>query len=71
VEGAGELGRIIEGNSWSGKATPIPVERFLFGSHAPYFPAETNVIKLFESPFTLAQMRAIMRDNAHRFFHSV
>lgn len=71
VEGAGELGRLIEGNSWAGSASPIPAERFLFGSHAPYFPVETNIIKLFESPLSLEQMRAIMNGNARKLLKAV
>lgn len=71
IEGAGEVGRLIEGKPWSGKAMPIGIERFLFGSHAPYFPVETNVIKLFESPLTLEQMQAIMSGSARRFLEAV
>lgn len=66
IEGAGEVGHLIEGRPWSGNATPVPAERLLFGSHAPYFPVETNIIKLFESPLTLEQMQAIMHINASR-----
>jgi hypothetical protein len=71
LEGAGEVGRLIEGNPWTGKAAPIPVSRFLFGSHAPYFPVETNVIKLFESPLRLEQMHAIMNGNARQLLQAV
>lgn len=71
VEGAGEVGRLIEGNSWYGKGSAVPVDRFLFGSHAPYFPVETNVLKLFESPLRREQMIAIMNGNARRFLQSV
>ena len=67
LEGTGALGRLIDGNSWSGPETPVPVERLLFGSHAPYFPVESAVIKLFESPLTLEQMKAVMNGNARRF----
>lgn len=67
IESTGEVGRLIEGNSWYGQNMAIPVERLLFGSHAPYFPVETNVLKLFESPLTLDQMHAIMYKNATRF----
>jgi len=67
IEGNGAVGRMIEGNPWSGTAKPVPVERFVFGSHAPYFPVETNVIKLFESPLTKEQMLAIMNGNARNF----
>lgn len=69
IEGAGEVGRLIEGKSWLGYPT-VPVERIMFGSHAPYFPVEDNVLKLFESPFTLEQMQAIMHVNARKFFES-
>ena len=67
LESVGALGRLIEGNIWSGPETPIPVERFLFGSHAPYFPVDSAIIKLFESPLTLEQMKAVMNVNAGRF----
>ena len=67
IEGVGEVGRLIEGKPWNGKSIPIPVERFLFGSHAPYFPVEANILKLFESPLTREQMQAIMNGNARRF----
>ncbi|MGC1244448.1 MAG: hypothetical protein WA874_22865 [Chryseosolibacter sp.] len=67
IEGAGEVGRLIEGKTWTGTSSPIPAERILFGSHAPYFPVEANVIKLFESPLALSQMQAIMNGNARKF----
>lgn len=71
VEGAGEVGRLIEGNSWTNTKTAIPADRFLFGSHAPYFPLEANLIKLFESPLTLEQSLAIMNGNARRLLQAV
>ncbi|MEP6595155.1 MAG: hypothetical protein ABJA71_04370 [Ginsengibacter sp.] len=71
LESTGALGRLIEGNSWSGPEQPVPVERLLFGSHAPYFPVESSVIKLFESPLTLEQMKAVMNVNASRFISHV
>lgn len=64
IESAGGVKRLIEGDPWSGSNAPLPVDRVLFGSHAPYFPVETNVLKLFESPFDRDQMRAVMCDNA-------
>jgi uncharacterized protein len=71
IEGVGEVGHLIEGKTWGGgAATPMPVERILFGSHAPYFPVEANVIKLFESPLTLPQMNAIMNGNATKLLKS-
>ena len=71
VEGAGEVGRLIEGKSWTRAQTAIPVERFLFGSHAPYFPLEANIIKLFEHPLTVQQTVAIMNGNARRLLKAV
>jgi len=71
LESTGALGRMIGGNRWSGPDTPVPVERFLFGSHAPYFPVESAIIKLFESPLTLEQMKAVMNVNAGRFIKHV
>ncbi len=67
LESVGALGRLIDGNSWSGPKTPVPVNRLFFGSHAPYFPVEASLIKLFESPLTLEQMKAVMSLNAQKF----
>jgi predicted TIM-barrel fold metal-dependent hydrolase len=68
IESTGGVARMIDGNPWDGfgSAKAIPVERLLFGSHAPYFPVETNILKLFESPLNLEQLQAIMADNAGR-----
>jgi predicted TIM-barrel fold metal-dependent hydrolase len=65
LEGVGGVRRLIEGKHWnlSGK---IPLERMLFGSHAPYFPVESALLKLFESPFTLPELQAVMSANARR-----
>ena len=71
IEGSGEVGRLIEGKSWSGNPEAIPAERILFGSHAPYFPVEANLIKLFEAPLTLEQMAGIMNGNARRILQAV
>jgi predicted TIM-barrel fold metal-dependent hydrolase len=65
TEGNGGVGRLIEGKNYSYRGA-IPVERLLFGSHAPFFPCESAVMKLFESPLSLAQLRMLMRDNAQR-----
>lgn len=70
VEGAGEVGRLIEGKSWSGHNIAIPADRFMIGSHAPYFPVETNILKLFESPLSVQQMEAVMNGNARRLLKS-
>jgi hypothetical protein len=68
IESTGGVARMIDGDPWDGfgSAKAIPAERFLFGSHAPYFPVETNILKLFESPLNLEQLQAIMADNAGR-----
>jgi hypothetical protein len=66
VEGQGGLGKLIAGdldNGWP----PLPVERIVFGSHAPYFPCESAVFKLFESPLGRAELEKVMRGNAARF----
>lgn len=72
LEGNGIVGRVLGideplGISGVGK---IPLDRLLFGSHAPYFPVETSIMRLFESPLTLPQMQAIMEGNARRFIGS-
>lgn len=71
IESTGGVGRLIDGKPWPGFGveTPLPQGRLLFGSHAPYFPLEANLLKLFESPLTLEQMRAIMGDNAQTFLN--
>lgn len=66
IEGAGELGGLIEGSSWYGPESPVPAERFLFGSHAPYFPVESALFKLVESPLTKEQLELIMAGNAKK-----
>ena len=66
LESTGALGRMIEGNRWSGPATPVPVERVLFGSHAPFAPCEGALLRLFESPLEREQLVAIMQENARK-----
>jgi predicted TIM-barrel fold metal-dependent hydrolase len=65
TEGNGGIGRLIEGTNPSYKGA-IPVERLVFGSHAPFFPCESALLKLFESPLTLDQMEKLMHANARR-----
>lgn len=66
IETSGGLGRLIEGRPWGGSAHPVPVERLLFGSHAPFFPVEANILKLMESPLSVDEANAIMDGNAKK-----
>lgn len=70
LEGVGGVGRLIEGKHWNvvGK---IPLERMMFGSHAPYYPVESALLKLFEAPFTAPQLEALMAGNARRLLAAV
>jgi hypothetical protein len=65
LEGTGALGRLIDGKHWSIRAQ-VPFGRLLFGSHAPFFPFEAALLRLFESPLEREQMLAIMHDNAQK-----
>ena len=56
---------LIEGKNPSYRGA-IPVERLVFGSHAPFFPCESAVMKLFESPLRLDQLEKLMYANARR-----
>lgn len=64
-ESNGMVGRMIGVRPVT--ATPrVPLDRVMFGSHAPFFPLETALLKLVESPLTAAQLHAIMQGNARR-----
>jgi predicted TIM-barrel fold metal-dependent hydrolase len=65
LEGNGVLGRMI-GSIEGLPSARVPVDRIIFGSHAPYFPVETALLKLVESPLDAEQLHAIMRGNARR-----
>lgn len=64
-ESNGIVGRMI-GASPDRPAARVPLERVMFGSHAPYFPIETAILKLIESPLSAEQLLAIMQGNARR-----
>jgi predicted TIM-barrel fold metal-dependent hydrolase len=65
LEGNGAVGRMI--GAITGLPSPrVAVERIVFGSHAPYFPVETALLKLIESPLDAPQLHAIMQGNARR-----
>jgi predicted TIM-barrel fold metal-dependent hydrolase len=63
TEGNGGVGKLIEGKNYSYRGA-IPVDRLLFGSHVPFFPCESALIKLFESPLSLEQLEKLMNGNA-------
>jgi len=65
LEGNGALGRMI-GSIEGLPSARVPVDRIIFGSHAPYFPVETALLKLVESPLDAQQLHAIMHGNARR-----
>jgi uncharacterized protein len=64
-ESNGIVGKMI-GAAPGNAAARAPVERVLFGSHAPYFPLETAILKLIESPLSAEQIHAIMQGNARK-----
>jgi predicted TIM-barrel fold metal-dependent hydrolase len=65
VEGHAGIAKLIAGGSDTGRP-PLPVERVVFGSHASYFPCESAVFKLFESPLGRPELGKVMRGNAER-----
>lgn len=64
-EGNGRLGQLISPGP-GGARPPVPASRVLFGSHAPYFPLETGLLRLFESPLDAETLHALMHRNARR-----
>jgi hypothetical protein len=65
VEGDGGVGRLIA-DAHPTYRGGVPVERLLFGTHAPFFPCESALMKLFESPLDHPQLDKIMFGNARR-----
>jgi predicted TIM-barrel fold metal-dependent hydrolase len=65
LEGNGAVGRMI-GTAEGLPSARVPVNKLVFGSHAPYFPLETALLKLMESPLDAEQLQAIMQGNARR-----
>lgn len=64
-EGNGAIGRML--GTGPGRATgQVPLDRVLFGSHAPFFPLETAILKLVESPLDATQLQAIIQGNARQ-----
>src|SRR5262249_47835547 len=58
VEGQAGLGKLITGDRDGGRP-PLSVERIVFGSHAPYFPCQSAVFKLFESPLGRPELEKV------------
>ena len=72
-EGNGAIGRLLgTGPEFSSAGAPgisyghAPADRLVFGSHAPYYPLETALFKLMESPLSASELHAIMQGNARR-----
>jgi predicted TIM-barrel fold metal-dependent hydrolase len=65
LEGNGAVGRLLAGTH-NIYRRPLPADRLLFGSHAPFFPLESALFKLFESPLTLEQLNQLMHANARQ-----
>ena len=57
LDGLGGLGNLLK---------DIPIERVLFGSHAPCFYFEAALLKFKESALAPPQVRAIQEENARR-----
>lgn len=65
LEGNGAVGRMI-GSVQGLPSARLPVSQLVFGSHAPFFPLETAILKLIESPLDAEQLQAIRQGNARR-----
>jgi len=48
-KGTAQVGRMV-GSITGLPSARVPVDRIVFGSHAPFFPIETAILKLIESP---------------------
>ena len=57
LEGVGGVANLL---------TSVPLERVLFGSHAPLFYLESALLKLKESTLSAGQIRGLQEENARR-----
>lgn len=62
LEGVGGIGNLLQ---------RVPLERVLFGSHAPQFYFESALLKMKESPLDEKQAAAILNENARRLLGPV
>lgn len=69
LDGAGGLEEALIFDNYRG--ADIPLERLVFGSHAPFFPIEAALFKFVESPLTEDQCNAIMYENVERWVNAV
>jgi uncharacterized protein len=65
LEGDGGIIRLIDGTHPTYRGQ-VPLERLLFGTHAPFFPCESALLKLFESRLDRQQLEQIMFASARR-----
>jgi predicted TIM-barrel fold metal-dependent hydrolase len=65
TEGVGGVEQLLRGKNYSYHGA-IPIDRLTFGTHAPFFPCESALLKLFESPLDLSQLELLMHKNAER-----
>jgi hypothetical protein len=65
LEGNGAVGRMV-GSITGLPSARVPADRIVFGSHAPFFPVETAILKLIESPLDAQQLQSILQGNARR-----
>jgi predicted TIM-barrel fold metal-dependent hydrolase len=68
-ESNGGVGRLLEGKNTSYRGA-IPIDRLTFGSHAPFFPCESALLKLFESPLSLEQFEKLAFINSQKLVPS-
>jgi hypothetical protein len=67
IEGTGGLQKALAGIDSVPMSCKVPVERFAFGSHAPYFPVQNALFKFMESRLSGRELKAMMSESAARF----
>lgn len=70
IETTGGIEKMMNGTPLGIGTLPVAADRIVFGSHAPYFPVEASLLKLFESTLNLSQMKLIMEGNAGKLLNS-